>query len=81
MLDSAYMINKKSPKIKLSDDFYKDSSIRTIIKKIENFKDPHMNQIENGALLFKYLTVGRPNENHIDKYIYNPTARTNIPNL
>lgn len=74
-----YMINKKSPKIKLSDDFYKDSLLlEQLLKKIEEFLKIHIkNQIDNGATIIQIFDswAGLVNENNIDKYIYNPTAR------
>ncbi len=74
-----YMINKKSPKIKLSDDFYKDNLLlEQLLKKIEKFLKIHIkNQIDNGATIIQIFDswAGLVNENHIDKYIYNPTAR------
>ena len=54
------MINKKSPKIKLSDDFYKDFLLEQLSEKLKihkNFISKNKSTME--PLLFKYLTVGQ----------------------
>ena len=74
-----YMMNKKSPKIKLSDDFFKDSFLlEKLLKKIEEFLKVHIkNQVDNGATIIQIFDSWAElvKENDIDKYIYNPTAR------
>ena len=46
-----YMINKQSPKLNLSNDFYKDSFLtKKILNVLDKFLKIHIkNQIDNGA--------------------------------
>ncbi len=73
-----YMINKKSPKIKLSEGFYKDNSLlEQLLKKVEEFIKVHIkNQVKNGATIIQIFDSWAElvNKKDIDKYIYNPTA-------
>ena len=56
-----YMINQQSPKKKLKENFFKDDFlINRILLIIEKFLKVHIkNQIDNGANIFKFLTVGQ----------------------
>ena len=56
-----YMINRKSPKLKLEDDFFKDNFlINRLLIIIEKFLKIHIkNQIENGADVIQILIVGQ----------------------
>jgi len=72
-----YMINKKSPKLKLVDNFFND---KTLIKEILNILDKFLkfhikNQVDSGAQVIQIFDswAGLLNENDLSKYIYNPT--------
>tara|TARA_B100000579_G_scaffold104920_1_gene83525 strand:+ start:41 stop:1042 length:1002 start_codon:yes stop_codon:yes gene_type:complete len=71
-----YMINKMSPKKKLSEDFFKDDDlIKNLISLITTFLKIHIkNQIEAGANIIQIFDswAGLVEQN-LDKYIYNPT--------
>ena len=71
-----YMINKISPKKKLSDDFFKDDYlISNLINLIKKFLKIHIkNQIKAGAKIIQIFDswAGLVDQN-LDKYIYSPT--------
>ena len=71
------MINKKSPKLRLIDNFYSDINlINKILIVIEKFLKTHIKyQIKNGAGVIQIFDswAGLVNKNDISKYIYNPT--------
>ena len=73
-----YMINKKSPKLKLTDSFYNDTNLlNEILFVIEKFLKIHIkNQIKNGAEVIQIFDswAGLVNEKDISKYIYDPTS-------
>ena len=73
-----YMINKKSPKLKLIDSFYNDTNLLDeILTVIEKFLKIHIkNQIKNGAEVIQIFDswAGLVNEKDISKYIYDPTS-------
>ena len=65
-----YMINKKSPKLKLRDDFFKDDLLIYKILKL------HIrNQVENGAHVIQIFDswAGLLNEKDLPRYVYEPT--------
>ena len=72
-----YMINKKSPKLKLRDDFFKDDLlIYKILKLLEKFLKIHIkNQIENGAQVIQIFDswASLLNEKDLPNYVYEPT--------
>ena len=72
-----YMINKRSPKLKLRDDFFKDSSlISKMLKLLEKFLKIHIkNQIENGAQIIQIFDswASLLNEKDLPNYVYEPT--------
>ena len=72
-----YMINKKSPKLELKDDFFKDNLfINKTLKLIEKFLKIHIrNQIENGAHVIQIFDswAGLLNEKDLPRYVYEPT--------
>ncbi len=72
-----YMLNKKSPKQKLKDDFYDNKLLinETLIL-IEKFLKIHIkNQIENGAQIIQIFDswAGLIENKNLFNYIYNPT--------
>ena len=73
-----YMINKKSPKLKLIDGFYNDTILLSkILIIIEKFLKIHIkHQINNGAEVIQIFDswAGLVNEKDISKYIYDPTS-------
>ena len=72
-----YMINKKSPKIKLVDDFYKDKNlIGEILPVINKFLKIHIkNQINSGAEVIQIFDswAGLLNTKDLPNFVYNPT--------
>ena len=72
-----YMINKQSPKLNLSNDFYKDSSlIKKILNVLDKFLKIHIkNQIDNGAQIIQIFDswAGLLKEKDLSYYTYNPT--------
>ena len=72
-----YMINKKSPKLKLKDDFFKDNLlINKILKLLEKFLKIHIkNQIENGAQVIQIFDswASLLNVKDLPNYVYEPT--------
>ena len=74
-----YMINKKSPKLKLKDDFFtNDLLINETLKVLEKFLKIHIkNQINNGADTIQIFDswAGLVNKKDLPKYIYDPTSK------
>ncbi len=74
-----YMINKKSPKLKLKDDFFiSDLLINETLKILEKFLKIHIkNQINNGADTIQIFDswAGLVNQKDLPKYIYDPTSK------
>ena len=72
-----YMINKQSPKLKLKNDFFKDSFlINRILIIVEKFLKIHIkNQIENGAEIIQIFDswAGLLGEKELPNYVYVPT--------
>jgi len=72
-----YMLNKKSPKLKLNDNFFEDKYlIDEILKILDKFLKIHIkNQIDNGAQLIQIFDswAGLLKEKDLSYYIYNPT--------
>tara|TARA_Y100001970_G_scaffold131830_1_gene162596 strand:- start:2471 stop:3472 length:1002 start_codon:yes stop_codon:yes gene_type:complete len=74
-----YMINKKSPKLKLKEDFFKDNSlIKEILSILDKFLKIHIkHQIDNGADVIQIFDswAGLLDENNLQNYIYSPTLK------
>ncbi len=72
-----YMINKRSPKVKLIDNFYNDESlIKKILNILDKFLKIHIkHQVDNGAQIIQIFDswAGLVKEKNFPKYIYNPT--------
>ena len=72
-----YMINKKSPKLKLIDDFFINGSLITrVLDVLDKFLKIHIkNQIINGAEVIQIFDswAGLLKEKDLSKFIYNPT--------
>ena len=72
-----YMINKKSPKLNLNDNFYEDKYlIDKVLKILDKFLKVHIkNQIDNGAQIIQIFDswAGLLKEKDLSYYIYNPT--------
>tara|TARA_B100001248_G_scaffold239711_1_gene205197 strand:- start:226 stop:1227 length:1002 start_codon:yes stop_codon:yes gene_type:complete len=72
-----YMINKKSPKIKLVDDFYKDKNlIKEILAVLNKFLKIHIkNQIKSGAEVIQIFDswAGLLDSKDFPYYIFEPT--------
>ena len=72
-----YMINKKSPKLKLVDDFFKDKGlIKMILKILDRYLKIHIkHQIKNGAEVIQIFDswAGLLDNKDLLEYIYNPT--------
>ena len=72
-----YMINKRSPKLNLSKNFFEDKNlIDRIFKTLDKFLKVHIkNQIESGAQLIQIFDswAGLLKEKDLPYYIYNPT--------
>ena len=73
-----YMINKQSPKKKLIDNFYQDSSlIKEIFLILDKFIKIHVkNQIENGAEVIQIFDswAGLLKPQDLPYFVYNPTS-------
>ncbi len=73
-----YMINQKSPKLKLKEDFFNDSIlINKILIILEKFLKIHIkNQIDNGAEIIQIFDswAGLLEEKDLSKYVYMPTS-------
>ena len=78
-----YMVNKKSPKNKISNNFFDDKKlINVILNKLEEFLKIHIeNQINNGADVIQIFDswASLIDEKKIAEYIYIPTL--NIVNF
>ena len=72
-----YMLNKKSPKLNLNDNFYEDKYlIDNVFKILDKFLKIHIkNQIDNGAQIIQIFDswAGLLKEKDLSYYIYNPT--------
>ena len=72
-----YMINKRSPKLKLMDNFFSDKPlIKEILNILDKFLKIHIkHQIDSGAQIIQIFDswAGLLNENDLPKYSYNPT--------
>ena len=71
------MLNKKSPKLSLNDNFYEDKHlIDKVLKILDKFLKIHIkNQIDNGAQVIQIFDswAGLLKEKDLSYYIYNPT--------
>ena len=71
-----YMLNKKSPKLNLNDNFYEDKYlIDNVFKILDKFLKIHIkNQIDNGAQIIQIFDswAGLLKEKDLSYYIYNP---------
>ena len=72
-----YMINKKSPKLSLNENFFEDKYlIDKILKILDKFLKIHIkNQINNGAQIIQIFDswAGLLKEKDLPHYIYDPT--------
>ena len=72
-----YMLNKKSPKSGLKNDFFKeDILINKILVVLEKYLKIHIkNQIDNGAQIIQIFDswAGLLGSKDLPKYVYNPT--------
>ncbi len=72
-----YMINKKSPKLNLNENFFKDDLlINKVLKVLDKFLKIHIkNQVKNGAQLIQIFDswAGLLKEKDLPYYIYEPT--------
>ncbi len=72
-----YMLNKKSPKFNLNDNFYEDKYlIDKVLKTLDKFLKIHIkSQIDNGAQIIQIFDswAGLLKEKDLSYYIYNPT--------
>ena len=72
-----YMINKKSPKKKIKNDFFSDNLlINQLLEIIQKFLKIHIkNQIENGATIIQIFDswAGLLEKKNFSKFIYDPT--------
>ena len=72
-----YMINKKSPKLSLNENFFEDKDlIYKVLKILDKFLKIHIkNQIDNGAQIIQIFDswAGLLKEKDIPYYIYDPT--------
>jgi len=72
-----YMMNKKSPKLNLNENFFEDKLfIDKILKILDKFLKIHIkNQIDNGAQIIQIFDswAGLLNDKDLCYYIYDPT--------
>ena len=72
-----YMINKKSPKLNLNENFFEDKFlINKVLKILDKFLKIHIkNQIDNGAQIIQIFDswAGLLKEKDLSYYIYDPT--------
>ena len=72
-----YMINKKSPKLNLNENFFEDNHlIDKVLKILDKFLKIHIkNQIDNGAQIIQIFDswAGLLKEKDLPHYIYDPT--------
>ena len=73
-----YMINKKSPKLSLNENFFEDKYlIDKVLKILDKFLKVHIkNQIDNGAQIIQIFDswAGLLKEKDLPYYIYDPTV-------
>ena len=73
-----YLINRKSPKQKLINNFFQDSlSIEKTLSILDKFLKIHIkNQIDSGAEIIQIFDswAGLLNTNNLDEYLYKPTS-------
>ena len=74
-----YMINKKSPKIKLVDNFFRDKEvIKNVLLILEKFLKIHIkNQIKSGAEIIQIFDswAGLLNDKELPYYVFEPTLK------
>ena len=74
-----YMINQKSPKSGLKNDFFKDKNLTSkILNIIEKFLKIHIkHQVENGAQIIQIFDswAGLLNDKDLPNYVYEPTIK------
>ena len=74
-----YMINQKSPKSGLKDDFFKNKNhLNKTLKVIEKFLKVHIkNQVESGAQIIQIFDswAGLLDERDLPAYVYEPTTK------
>ncbi len=72
-----YMMNKKSPKLNLNENFFEDKYlIDKVLKILDRFLKIHIkNQIDNGAQIIQIFDswAGLLNEKDLSYYMYDPT--------
>ena len=72
-----YMMNKKSPKLNLNENFFEDKHlIDKVLKVLDKFLKIHIkNQVDNGAQVIQIFDswAGLLKEKDLPYYIYNPT--------
>ncbi|MDC2997590.1 uroporphyrinogen decarboxylase [Candidatus Pelagibacter sp.] len=72
-----YMINKKSPKLNLNENFFEDKHlIDKVLKVLDKFLKIHIkNQVDNGAQVIQIFDswAGLLKEKDLPYYMYNPT--------
>jgi len=74
-----YMINKKSPKLKLNENFFEDKYlINKVLNILDKFLKIHIkNQIKNGAQIIQIFDswAGLLKDKNLPYYIYDPTLK------
>ena len=74
-----YMINQKSPKSGLKNDFFKDKNLTSkILNIIDKFLKVHIkHQVENGAQIIQIFDswAGLLNDKDLPNYVYEPTIK------
>ena len=74
-----YMINQKSPKSGLKNDFFKDKNLTIkILNIIDKFLKVHIkHQVENGAQIIQIFDswAGLLNDKDLPNYVYEPTIK------
>ena len=74
-----YMINQKSPKCGLKNDFFKDKNLTSkILNIIEKFLKVHIkHQVKNGAQIIQIFDswAGLLNDKDLPNYVYEPTIK------
>ncbi len=74
-----YMINRKSPKHKLDDNFFNNKNlIKNLLDIIDKFLKVHIkNQIESGATIIQIFDswAGLVEEKYLSEYVYSPTLK------
>ena len=73
-----YMMNKKSPKLNLNENFFEDKHlIDKVLKVLDKFLKIHIkNQVDNGAQVIQIFDswAGLLKEKDLPHYMYNPTS-------